>query len=166
MKITKNKGMYLESVLKNSIEYYEMHKIALIRKQTVPIKITKVTHKEVMGTLTNKCDVDYYGIYEGRFVAIEAKQTKEIFFNKSNILEHQMQFLKQIKDFKGLAYLIIYFQSNQHFYLIDYEIFEKKILSKKKSNRIKETWFQDNCHYLDLIYPGRLDFIKFIKHKK
>lgn len=164
MKVNKNKGMYLESVLNNSIDYYRIHKIALIRKQTTPVKITRVINQEVVGKLSTKCDVDYYGIYNGYFIAIEAKQTKEKYFERSNILEHQLEFLKQILEFNGLSYLIVYFQQSDSFYFIEYKKFEKKVFGKnKKTNRIQEKWFQDNCFKLELMFPGRLDFVKFIK---
>lgn len=166
MKINVNRGMYLESVINNSIEYYENNMIAIFRKQVIPIKIKQITHNEVVGRLIDKCDVDYYGIVDGKYIAIEAKQTKEAYFEITNILEHQIKFLDNILKLKGIALLIIYFQIHNNFYLIKYDNLKKYMSKTKYRKRMKEKWFIDNGIKLDLIFPGRLNFVEEIKKLK
>ncbi|MBR2651327.1 Holliday junction resolvase RecU [bacterium] len=123
MDTNKNKGMYIETIVNNSIKFYCLNKIALFRKQGLQIKVISVNDDNVVGKLASKCDVDYYGIYKGRFIAIETKQTKNNFFDVRNILDHQIDFLTNIINYGGLSYLIIYFQNSNTVYFIDYQKF-------------------------------------------
>lgn len=164
MKVNKNKGMYLETIINNSIRYYEINQIALIRKQFVPVKITRVINQNVTGKLSNKGDVDYYGIYHGRFFAMEAKQTQEKVFYINNLLNHQQSFLKLIHDFNGLAYLMVFFSKTYSFYFVEYIKVYKYINKENKNiNHIEEEWFNTHGIRLELMFPGRLDFLKWIK---
>lgn len=166
MKININRGMYLETIINNSIDYYEFHSIAIFRKQFVPIKIKAINENEVIGKLADKCDVDYYGIFKGYFIAIEAKQTKENYFDLSNLLEHQIEFLQKIDYLNGFSFIIIYFQKTNNFYLIDFQIFYKFKIKNKSKKRIYENWFSIHCEKLILIFPGRLNIIEGIKKLK
>lgn len=164
MDTNKNKGMYIEVIINNSINFYCLNKIALFRKQGLQIKIVSITNNDVTGKLSSKCDVDYYGIYKGKFIAIEAKQTKNNFFDLKNIMKHQIDFLNNIVDYGGLSYIIIYFQNSQNIYFIDYRKFYSNFIkSKETKKRIYETWFINNAIKLEIIYPGRIDFIKKIE---
>ena len=164
MDTNKNKGMYIETIVNNSIKFYCLNKIALFRKQGLQIKVISVNDDNVVGKLASKCDVDYYGIYKGRFIAIETKQTKNNFFDVRNILDHQIDFLTNIINYGGLSYLIIYFQNSNTVYFIDYQKFYFSFIkSMTAKKRIYEVWFTKNATKLEVIYPGRVDFIKKIE---
>lgn len=163
MKVNKNKGMYLETIINNSIKYYEINNIALIKKQLVPVKITHVKNQNVAGKLSNKGDVDYYGIYKGYFFAMEAKQTQEKVFYINKLLDHQKNFLKLIYDHGGKSFLMVYFLRTQSFYFVEYIKFYKFINKENKNiNHVEESWFLDNSIRLELMFPGRLDFLKWV----
>ena len=166
MKININRGMYLETVINKTIEYYELHSIAIFRKQFVPIKIKTVNENEVVGRLADKCDVDYYGIFQGHFIAIEAKQTKEDYFDLNNILDHQIEFLTKINLLSGWSFIIIYFQKTSNFYLIDFNLLHESKIKNNSKKRVYEKWFEINCEKLILIFPGRLNIIEAIKKLK
>ena len=138
--INKNKGMYLETIMNNSINYYEQNKVALFRKQSIPIKIKEVDGKKVFGYLENKADSDYYGIYKGIFIAIEAKQTEFSYFDLHLIKKHQLNFLKNVISYGGKSFLVIYFFKTEKFYFLDFQEIHKWILQNKKK-RIPENWF-------------------------
>lgn len=164
MKINKNKGMYLETIINNSIKYYEINNIALIRKQFVPIKITHVINQNVTGKLSSKGDVDYYGIYKGYFFAMEVKQTQEKVFYINNLLDHQQNFLKLIYDFNGFSYLMVFFVKSYSFYFVEYiKVYKYINQTNKNINHINEEWFTTHGFRLELMFPGRLDFLKWIK---
>lgn len=164
MKVSKNKGMYLETIINNSIRYYEINHIALIRKQFVPVKITHVINQNVTGRLSNKGDVDYYGIYKGHFFAMEAKQTQDKVFYINNLLDHQQSFLKLIHDFHGLSYLMVFFTKSHSFYFVEYiKVYQYINQTNKNINHIEEEWFTTHGIRLELMFPGRLDFLKWIK---
>jgi len=78
----KNRGMTLESELNLSNEYYREINKAFIYKKPTPIKITKVDYpsrdkaviKEAFFTVPST--TDYNGIYHGKYIDFEAKETK------------------------------------------------------------------------------------------
>lgn len=163
MKITKNRGMYLETIINNSLAYYDSHNIALFRKQSIPIKIKRINKKEVIGILEDKCDVDYYGIYKGRFIALEAKQTNNDFFSLNQLLEHQKEYLTKIIKLGGLSYLIIFFQKTNNFYLVKFQNLIKIYRLQNNKKRIYENTLIEYSYKLELFFPGWIDFIKKIE---
>ncbi|WP_353289895.1 Holliday junction resolvase RecU [Ureaplasma ceti] len=155
--------MYLETIINNSIKHYENHKIALFRKQPVPIRIRSVHNLEVTGYLESKCDVDYYGVYQGRFIALEAKQTSQDFFSYHQLLPHQIEYLQLVQHMQGLSYLIIFFQKTEHFYLVSFLRLWAVFQDNSHSKRIYETELKQISQPLELYFPGWLDFIKKIE---
>ncbi len=158
MKINKNKGMYLETIINNSITFFENNNIAILRKQSIPIHINNIVNQNVDGFLIGKCDVDYYGIYKGRFIAMEAKQTSSEYFDLNKIPDHQLKFLSDIFNHKGISLLIIYFVTNDVFFAIPY--------NEIKNISIKNKIYFNNSELLkykcELYFPGRLDFLKIV----
>ena len=79
-------------------------------------------------------------------------------------MKHQIDFLNSIVDYGGLSYIIIYFQNSKNIYFVKYKKFYSNFIkSKDCKKRIYETWFINNAIKLEIIYPGRIDFIKKIE---
>lgn len=160
MKINVNKGMYLETIINNSAKYYEARKIAILRKQWVPIEIHYKNKNQLIGNIRKKCDVDYYGMWKNNFIAIEAKQCLNDNFDTSRIKKHQKDFLSLIEELGGLSYIIIYFQKKDVIFLVNW----KKYLNYTKQQKsINFLWFKNNCLILNVIFPGWIDIIQGIK---
>lgn len=159
MNINKNKGMYLESVINNTIKHYEKNKIALFRKLDIPVKIIEINNNLLTGKIYKKSDVDYYGVFQGKFISIEAKQTDESTFYINKIPSHQISFLTDIESiYKGLSLLIIYFSKYNEFYGFPWYLIKNNI----KIN-INDKWIKE--YKLDLFFPGRIDFLKILTKK-
>lgn len=158
MNINKNKGMFLESVINNSIEHYQKNKIALFRKLDIPVKIIEINdNNQIIGKIYKKSDVDYYGVYQGRFIVIEAKQTDNDVFYLHKIQEHQVNFLNEISNiYLGISLLIIYFVQQNQFFCFPWN----KISSLKKINS-KDPQF--NQYKINIFFPGRINFLDIIK---
>ena len=77
-----NRGMTLEEDINVSNQYYIEIEKAFIYKKPTPIKITKVDYpsrdkaviKEAFFTVPST--TDYNGIYKGKYIDFEAKETK------------------------------------------------------------------------------------------
>lgn len=154
MNLNSNKGKYLESIINNSILYYELNEIALFRKNYPQYKILKVTNNNFLGKFIQKADVDYYGVYNGHFICFEAKQTSKEKFSLNNIMEHQDKFLKQIILMGGKSFLILHFICSNEFFKIDYS----KIIDYKMKSIDKE-WCKKNGITLEVLFPGRIEII-------
>ena len=79
---TSNLGMTLESDLDSTNEYYLVNNIAVIHKKPTPIQIVDVSYpsrnkaKIVEAYYKTPSTTDYNGIYQGRYIDFDAKETK------------------------------------------------------------------------------------------
>ncbi len=60
-----NNGMYLETIVNNSANYYKNNDTCCIFKRNVPIKIIHNNGQNIIGKIVDKSESDYYGIYRG-----------------------------------------------------------------------------------------------------
>jgi recombination protein U len=91
-----NRGMYAEEIVNRTIDYYCVHKIALIEKRAVPIKIVKdVSNGMIIGKLLNKSLVDYCGCIKGKHIEFEVKETANDGFSLKQIQQHQYEYLDE-----------------------------------------------------------------------
>ncbi|AXJ68332.1 Holliday junction resolvase RecU [Mycoplasmopsis bovis] len=159
----KNRGMLLETIINQTIDYYTYNHIAFIEKKGLPIKFSNITSKENKLLLFNafvykRSTVDYIGCYKGRFIAFEAKSTNESFLASGNIKEHQKNYLKEIDKNGGIAFLIVFFGLYDEFYLLMYSDF-MKIESK---NQYRYEWIKKIGKRIPLTFPGIIDFLPYI----
>ena len=119
-----NRGMDLESDINLSNEWYRDQDIAVITKRPTPINIVKVDYSRgariTDAYFEKQSTTDYNGVYKGRYIDFEAKNTKsKTSFPLSNIEQHQIDHLKRVIKHGGIAFFIIQFQSRQEVYLLD-----------------------------------------------
>ena len=119
-----NRGMDLENDINISNEYYKDKGIALISKRPTPINIVKVDYtkgaKIVDAYFETQSTTDYNGIYKGRYIDFEAKNTKnKTSFPLANISLHQIEHLKNVISHNGIALCIINFETLNLTYLVD-----------------------------------------------
>ncbi|WP_412031308.1 Holliday junction resolvase RecU [Metamycoplasma buccale] len=161
MKTTNNRGMLLESLINQTNIFYLKNKICLVHKKYLDIKFANISKTEnnlklEKAKIISKSTVDYYGIYQGKFLAFEAKSTESKTFSLRNIKSHQIEYLDLISLFSGIAFWIIYFKIQNKFLLIKHDKF-KKISENKKSLSFEE--IKENGKFIDLQFPGILDYI-------
>ena len=119
-----NRGMNLEEDINISNEYYKENNICLITKRPTPINVVKVDYSRG-AIITNayfekQSTTDYNGVYKGRYIDFEAKNTKnKTSFPLSNITPHQIEHLKQVLFHGGIAFFIIEFELLNEVYLLD-----------------------------------------------
>ena len=163
-KSASNRGMDLENDINLSNEYYRNKGLALIHKRPTPINIVKVDYskgaKIVDAYFEKQSTTDYNGVYQGRYIDFEAKNTKsKTSFPLSNIEKHQIEHLKAVLSQHGIAFFIIQFQTCNEVYLLDasyvidfYEHGERKSIPyeiiKEKGVLIKQG-FSPRLNYLD-----------------
>ena len=105
---------------------------------------------------------DYNGVYKGRYLDFEAKNTKsKTSFPLANIASHQMEHLKNVLKHNGIAFFIVEFQTLKEAYLLDasfvihfYENGERKSIPyevfKKEGILIKQG-YAPRLNYIDAV---------------
>lgn len=161
-----NRGMSLEEDINLSNDFYRDSGIALINKRPTPINIVKVDYSRgariTDAYFEKQSTTDYNGVYKGRYIDFEAKNTKSnTAFPLSNISEHQIVHLKNVLKHGGIAFFIISFQMKDEIYLLDasfvinfyehgdrksipYEVFTKDAVLIKQD-------YAPRLHYLDAV---------------
>lgn len=129
-----NRGMTLEGEINLSNKYYLDNDIAVIYKKPTPIKVVKVNYiinKITEGYYEIPSTTDYNGIYKGKYIDFEAKETKsKTSFNLNNIHKHQIVHLERVLNHGGISFLIIRFTTIDKTFLL----FTKDFLSYINNN--------------------------------
>ena len=163
-----NRGMNLEGDLNSSNQYYIDTLKAFIYKKPTPIKIVKVDYacreaariKEAY--FTEPSTTDYNGIYKGKYIDFEAKETKSrTSFSLNNIHPHQIRHLRNIRSQNGIAFLIVRFTTlNKTFLLLADDFFSFIDNNKRKSIHIE--YFNDKGYILKEKLQPRVDYLEII----
>ena len=100
-----SRGMNLEKELNHSNTYYKETNRALIYKKPTPVQIVHVDYPSrnkariVEAYYTTPSTTDYNGIYRGRAIDFEAKETKsKTAFPFTSIHPHQIDHLKAVLE--------------------------------------------------------------------
>ncbi|MDZ7293059.1 Holliday junction resolvase RecU [Mycoplasmopsis pulmonis] len=151
--IKKNRGMFLEKVINQSIDFYNLNDLALFEKKATP-KVSKTS-----GVIIHKkSTVDYIGIYQGIFIAFEAKSFSGKDFSLSNIKNHQHEYLEKINKHKGLGFYFFFHEDEEKFYLM-----ESKKLNNLTKKSISIEQIKKNALQIELSFPGIVDFLPWVK---
>ena len=143
------RGMSLENDLNDSNAYYCSCDRALIHKKPTPIQVVKVDYPERSAAKITEAyyktpsTTDYNGIYRGRAIDFEAKETRQkTSFPFKSIHPHQIEHLKKVIQHGGIGFFIIRFTCFEETYLIDAAIL------------------------IDMYYEGERKSISFMKVKE
>lgn len=160
-----NRGMDFEHAVSLSCQYYDDNKRAIITKRPTPIKIIETDYK--LGKITEayfekQSNTDYNGVYRGKYIDFECKETKSktsLTFN--NIPIHQIKHLKKVIYHGGIAFFMIYFKLLDEVYVVDakdiidlYENGERKSITYEQTKAIGtyvEQGFIPRLKFLDAV---------------
>jgi len=167
----KNRGMFLERIINESNQYYLQKDKAIIYKKPTPITINKVDYKSRTDAVIKEAHfivpstTDYNGIYKGKYIDFEAKETKSLTsFPLSNIHKHQIDHLKKIYEHGGIGFIIVRFSRLNKNYLLfinDLLVF----LENNDRASIPLSYFEENGHLIKDGLRPRLDYLKIIDKK-
>ena len=163
-----NRGMNLEADINDSNEYYRYNDIAIIYKKPTPITINKVDYKSRCDAVIKEAHfkipstTDYNGIYKGKYIDFEAKETKSLTsFPLNNIHKHQIDHLISIKKHGGIGFIIVRFTKLNKTYLL----FIKDLLNFTDNNHrasIPISYFDEYGYIIKEGISPRLDYLKII----
>lgn len=126
MTVWKNRGRRgdaLEDLILISNEFYKNHGLARIDKAATPITVVDINEKGLItkGYFEKKSTVDFYGIAQGIYICFDAKETNLKSIPLSNIHEHQIEYMKDINQQNGLAFIIVHFKLFDEYLLVPFE---------------------------------------------
>ena len=164
-----NRGMNLEEDINLSNEYYTDHGIALITKRPTPINVVKVDYtkgaKIVDAYFEKQSTTDYNGVYKGKYIDFEAKNTKsKTSFPLNNIEQHQIDHLKRVIKHGGIAFFIIQFQTRNEVYLLDAQ-FVIDFWENGDRKSIPYETFKKEGILLQQAYNPRINYIDAVESK-
>ena len=165
-----NLGMLLEEMINETNQYYLDKGIAVVHKKPIPIQIVKVNYPSRCEAIITEAyyktpsTTDYNGIYKGRYIDFEAKETNiATSFSLNNIHAHQVEHLKQITIHGGIGFLIVYFKKHDEIYLLPFEVlneyWEKRNTERKS---IPYDVFKEKAYLIKINYIPRLDYLKVL----
>ena len=161
--------MNLEEDINLSNEWYRDQDIAVITKRPTPINIVKVDYSRgariTDAYFEKQSTTDYNGVYKGRYIDFEAKNTQsKTSFPLSNIERHQIEHLKRVIRHGGIAFFIIQFQARQEVYLLDAS-FVIEFYEKGERKSIPYDVFEKDGILIKQGYSPRLYYIDAIEQK-
>jgi recombination protein U len=146
-----NQGQEFEDLIEwANVQYYEREQ-AVIQKIPTPWKVERKYNihtgkSEIVSAFPeHKSTVDFGGTAKGRSIWFDAKVTKNrTSFPIKNIKEHQIEFLRRVHEQGGIAFLLVFSQSqNKTWYLsiLDLLVF----MENEKRQSLPFTWFNEKC---------------------
>ena len=162
-----NRGMNLEADLNATNEYYRNMDIGLIYKKPTPITIAKVDYPSRYEAVIKEAyfrtpsTTDYNGVYKGKYIDFEAKETKLNYFPLNNIHNHQINHLKQVIKNGGIGFIIVSFSKHNKVFLLTADKLIDYINSSTKKS-IPLDYFEKEGYLIKICYNPRLDYLKII----
>jgi len=168
----KGRGMGLEEDLNKSNEFYRQKKIAFIYKKPTPIKLVKVDYPSRQNKITgvkikeayfeSPSTTDYNGVYQGKYIDFEAKETKnKTSFPLENIHIHQINHLRNITECGGIGFLIVRFLVQKETYLLKATDFFNYLETESRKS-IPYSYFQEKGYKIEESMFPRLDYLKIV----
>jgi recombination protein U len=166
-----NRGMTLEEDINLTNDYYLENNIAVIHKKPTPIQIVHVEYPKRSAAVIKEAyfklasTTDYNGVYKGRYIDFEAKETKlSHSFPLKNFHQHQIKHISSVIQQNGISFVIFRFAANEEIYLLDgnklLAFWNRMINGGRKSITLEE--IKEHGHPVLVGYYPRIDYIKVI----
>ena len=158
-----NRGMTLESDINSSNNYYLENDIAIIHKKPTPTKVIKLEGNRIKdGFYEIPSTTDYNGLYKGKYIDFEAKETKsKTSFPLNNIHKHQIKHLVKINEHGGISFIIIRFTTVHKTFLI----FTKDFVNYFKNNDKKSiplSYIEEKGYLIKDGYNPIVDYLSIV----
>ena len=118
------RGSTLEDLINYSNDSYREKKLALIQKiptPITPINIDKQNRHITLAYFDQKSTVDYIGTVQGIPVCFDAKECAAKTFPLQNVHAHQIRFMLEFEEQKGIAFIILQFTALDEIYYLPFQ---------------------------------------------
>ena len=142
--------------------------VSYIYNKPTPIKITKVNYPSRDKAMIKEAffdtpsTTDYNGIYKGKYVDFEAKETNSLTsFPLNNIHKHQIIHLNNIARHGGIAFIIVRFTMLNETYLL-FQSDVQHFLDTQKRKSIPLSYFKECGYLLKDKFNPRVDYLEIL----
>lgn len=167
----RNRGMNLEDDIHATNQFYLDINKAIIHKKPTPVQIVKVHYPKrsaaviTEGYFQAKSTTDFNGIYRGRHIDFEAKETKnKTLFPLANFHDHQFEHIQKVEEHGGICFAIIRFTVHDETYFVPASLLlayrEAMLAGKRKS--IPYDVLQNKGYLIPFKYQARVDYLSII----
>lgn len=167
----RHRGMNLEKDIDVTNKFYLETNQAVIHKKPTPIQIVNVHYPKrsaaviTEGYFQKSSTTDYNGIYRGKYIDFEVKETKnKTLFPLANIHDHQIEHLQAVSNHGAISFLIIRFSVYNETYLIDLkhvlQLWQQKLSNQKMS--IPYTTLKEKGFLIPFHYQARVDYLPIV----
>jgi len=165
------RGMTFEEDINETNQYYLDQGIAVIHKKPTPIQIVNVDYPKRSAAVIKEAyfkqasTTDYNGVYKGRYIDFEAKETKQqSSFPLRNFHEHQIVHMREVMNQKGICFVLLRFSMTEEVFYLETKqllIFWDRMNSGGRKSITKEEII-NNGLCIPLGFQPRIDYIKII----
>ncbi len=164
-----NRGATLEHDINETNSYYLAHDIAVIYKKPIPIQIVSVDYphrraaKITEAYYKTPSTTDYNGIYKGRYIDFEVKETaNKTFFPMPNIHKHQLDHLEQVEKHGAISFLIIRFKTLGRTFLLYIKDLRNVTTNTKTKSIITLEQFEQYAYEIETKFHPRINYLKIL----
>jgi recombination protein U len=165
------RGMTFEEDINETNQYYLDQGIAVIHKKPTPIQIVNVDYPKRSAAVIKEAyfkqasTTDYNGVYKGRYIDFEAKETKQqSSFPLRNFHEHQIVHMREVMNQKGICFVLLRFSMTEEVFYLETKqllIFWDRMNNGGRKSITKEEII-NNGLCIPLGFQPRIDYIKII----
>ncbi|TYS18903.1 Holliday junction resolvase RecU [Rossellomorea vietnamensis] len=166
-----NRGMTLEEDINETNQYYLANGVAVIHKKPTPVQIVDVHYPQRSAAVIKEAyfkqpsTTDYNGLYKGRYIDFEAKETRnKTSFPLQNLHSHQIQHMKQVDEQDGIAFILIRFSMTEEIFFMEfielYKYWQRMNQGGRKS--IKKEEIEADGVKISLGFHPRIDYLKTV----
>ncbi|MBC1373029.1 Holliday junction resolvase RecU [Listeria booriae] len=166
------RGMSLEQDLNDTNAYYLANKLAVIHKKPTPVQIVGVDYPKRSSAKIKEAyfktpsTTDYNGVYKGKYIDFEAKETKNTSsFPLNNFHPHQLTHMEDVLEQGGIVFIIISFHTLSEVYFTRFEHFrpfwQRMLDGGRKSVTLDE--LREVSDQIPYGLNPRLDYLNIIK---
>ncbi|TMU86793.1 Holliday junction resolvase RecU [Bacillus sp. BHET2] len=166
-----NRGMTLEEDINETNQYYLTFHKAVIHKKPTPVQIVDVHYPSRSAAVIKEAyfkqpsTTDYNGVYKGRYIDFEAKETKnKTSFPLQNFHEHQILHMESVYEQQGITFVLVRFSVTEEVFLLPYEalryFWDRMVGGGRKS--IKRNEMEERGIRIPLGLHPRVDYLKIV----
>ena len=163
------RGMTLEEDINESNKYYRATNQAIIHKKPTPIQVVSVDYPQRSSAKITEAyfkqpsTTDYNGIYRGKYIDFEAKETKnKTSIPLNNFHTHQVEHMQAVHEHGGISFLIVRFSTLQRTYLYDVTHFVPWFFQhQRKSIPLKA--IESEGYLIPESYAPRLHYLQVVE---